>query len=63
MFKEQLTILKYKLELNQIKDHGEAKNNIINIINIDFKFNKTFEKISTKSNKYIEKSFEKALKY
>ena len=62
LFKEQLTILKYKLELNQIKDHGEAKNNIINIINIDFKFNKTFEKISTKSNKYIEKSFEKALK-
>ncbi len=61
LFKRQLTKLKYKLELNQIKDLREAKNNIINIIDIDFKFEEIFEKISTKSNKYIEKSFDKAL--
>ncbi len=61
LFKKQLIKLKYNLELNQIKDLKGAKNNIINIINIDFKFKKIFDKVSTKSNKYIEKSFNIAL--
>ena len=36
-------------------------NHKINLINIDFNFSKTFDKISKKSNKYISKSFKLAL--
>ena len=34
----------------------------INLINVDFKFEKAFDKISDKSNSYINKSFKIALK-
>lgn len=36
--------------------------NTINLINVNFKFNKIFDKISDRSNSYINKSFEIALK-
>ena len=40
----------------------KQKKNIVNIINIDFKYKKIFDKISSKSNKYIENCFNKSLK-
>ena len=42
-------------------NYHEAKKNVINIIDIYFGYKKTFSNISIKSNKYIEKSFEKSL--
>ena len=39
----------------------KQKKNVINIIDIYFGYKKTFSNISIKSNKYIEKSFEKSL--
>jgi len=44
--------------LNQVK---YIDNKMINIINVDFKFKKVFDKISDKSNKYIQESFKIAL--
>ena len=41
---------------------NKLNNKQINLINIDYKFTNCFEKISNKSNKYIKKSFEVALK-
>lgn len=38
----------------------KLKKNMINLLNIDYKFNKPFEKISPKSNIYITKCFERA---
>ena len=58
---DQLSKLKIQLLLNEIKNLNEAKSNIINIINIPFKYKKIFDKISNKSNNYIEKCFAKSL--
>ena len=59
---KQLKKFKYNFPIYDIKNYKEAKKNNVNIINIDFKFNKTFDKISIKSNKYIEACFNKSLK-
>jgi len=59
---KQLKKLNYFFELNEIKDINEAKNNIINIINIQFNFKKVFTNISSKSNSYIKRSFDTSLK-
>ena len=61
LFNDQLKKLKYKLELNEINNLRNAKKNMINFFNISFKYNKAFSKISIKSKKYIESSFDKAL--
>ncbi len=61
LFNDQLKKLKYKLELNEINNLRNAKKNIINFFNISFKYNKAFSKISIKSKKYIESSFDTAL--
>ena len=61
LLKKQLLKLKYNLKLNQITNAEDAKANSINIINIDYKFKKTFSKISSESSKYIEKSFIKSI--
>ena len=58
---KQLQKLNLSTSLNEINDYKEAKKNVINIINIYFKYKKTFSDISIKSNRYIEKSFEKSL--
>ena len=50
--KKKINILDYK-KLNSYK----LKNNSINLININYNTSRAFEKISNKSNKYIEKSF------
>ena len=62
LIEKQLERLKYKYTLNRIENLSESKKNQINIINIDFKFKKTFDKISSKSNKYIKDSFIKFFK-
>ena len=58
--------IKIKFKINEIdKDHFYYKkinNNQINIINVNFAFNKPFGKITTKSNEYIEESIDLALK-
>ena len=48
--------------INELDKLGELDNKKINLINIKYKFNKCFENISSKSNSYIKKSFEIALK-
>ena len=54
--------LRYNFKINQINNLNQAKKKTINLINIDYKFDKTFSKITKSSNKYIENSFNKALK-
>ena len=48
------------IKLNNILD-SNLNNNSINLININFKFNNKFEKISKKSNVFIEESFNTGL--
>ena len=54
--------LKYDFTIHQINSIEKAKKQLINLIDIDYKFKKPFSKISSSSNKYIESSFKKALK-
>ena len=56
----------YNFKINTI-DKSKINFNLldkdkINLINVDFRFNKIFDKISSKSNSYINQSFEIALK-
>ena len=63
---EQMKKLNFNFEINDVDIKKSLnlknKNNIINIININYEFKKCFDKISRKSNAYIEKSFKIALK-
>ena len=63
---EQMKKLNFNFEINDVdikkSFNLKNKNNIINIININYEFKKCFDKISNKSNAYIEKSFKIALK-
>ena len=63
---EQMKKLNSNFEINDVDIKKSLnlknKNNIINIININYGFKKCFDKISRKSNAYIEKSFKIALK-
>ena len=53
----------FKINLMQLNIPFSKKltNSNINLINVDFKFKNAFDKISNKSNHYIDKSFEIAL--
>ncbi len=66
LLQEQMKKLGFYFEINVIdKNFNKFKqlnNKKINLVNIEYKFNKCFEKISTKSNYYIEESFNVALK-
>ena len=66
LFIQQMKKLNFKVKINIINKENFNLNDIkkkkINIINVDFKFKKIFDKISNKSNKYIEECFEIALK-
>ena len=57
--------LKYKLNINLLEFNGQILTKLnkkkINLINVDFNQTKAFNKISLKSRKYIEKSFNIAL--
>ena len=66
ILKKQMKKLKFKKKI-KILDHKNydnivLDNNSINLININFNQKKAFEKISKKSNKFIEESFEVAFK-
>jgi len=58
--------LGFFFEINIINENFKQfdllNNKKINLINIEYKFNNCFEQISSKSNNYISKSFEVALK-
>ena len=66
ILKKQMKRLKFKKKI-KILDHKNydnivLDNNSINLININFNQKKAFEKISKKSNKFIEESFDVAFK-
>jgi len=63
---KQMQKLKYSFKINLINDKffnlNKLNNKNINLINVNFKFNKTFDKISSKSNHYIAQCFNIGLK-
>ena len=65
LLQEQMKKLDFTFEINDIdkklKDFSKLDNNKINLINVDYEFKKCFEKITSKSNKYINETFETAL--
>jgi len=66
LLQEQMTKLGFAFKINDIdskfKNFSKLNNKKINLINVDYDFKKCFEKISSKSNKYINKTFLIALK-
>ena len=64
LFLKQMEKLGYKFKFNLINKDFEnnflMKKDTINIIDVNFKFKKTFDKITKSSNKYIYKCFETA---
>ena len=66
LLQKQMRKLEFNFKINVINrtfaDFNKLNNKQINLININYKFNNCFDKISNKSNKYIKKSFEVALK-
>ena len=64
LFIKQMNKLGYKFKFNLINKNFDdiclKKRNVINILDINFKFKKTFDKISKSSNQYISKCFELA---
>ena len=63
---QQMLKLKFNFNINPIYenkiDFNLLNNHQINLIDVNFEFKKTFDKISSKSNSYINRSFEIALK-
>ena len=66
ILKLQMKKLKFKKQIKIIERLNLKKqkldNKTINLINIDYNQKKAFEKISTKSNSYIQNSFKLAFK-
>ena len=58
----QMKKLKYKIDLNQIREIDKSLKKKVNIINVNYKFKNVFSNISTNSNKYIENCFNISLK-
>jgi 4-hydroxy-L-threonine phosphate dehydrogenase PdxA len=67
LLKEQMRKLDFNFKVNDInkklKSFSKLDNNKINLINVDYKFEKCFDKITSKSNKYIDETFETALNF
>ena len=57
LLQEQMKKLDFYFKINDIdkelKDFSKLTNQKINLINVDYKFKKCFEKITSKSNEYI----------
>jgi len=65
ILEKHIQYFKYNIRFKEIDFKNNIKKiypNIINLINIDYNQNKIFENISKKSNAYIKKSFDIALK-
>ena len=62
---EQLNKINLKLQLHFINSKNKQilklSKKKLNIVDVNYKFNKPFEKPSSKSNKYIEECFDKAI--
>jgi len=67
LLQEQMRKLDFEFKINDIhkdlKDFSKLNNNKINLINVDYNFNKCFDKITSKSNKYIDQTFKTALNF
>ena len=67
LLQEQMKKLGFNFKINTINerlnDFSKLNNNKINLINVDYKFKKCFEKITSKSNKYIDETFKTALNF
>jgi 4-hydroxythreonine-4-phosphate dehydrogenase len=67
LLKQQMKKLNFSFEINNIdkkfKNYSKLNNNKINLIDVDYKFKKCFEKITNKSNKYIDETFKTALDF
>ncbi len=63
---KQMSKLNYNFDINLILENklnfNLLNNKKINLIDVNFKFKKAFDKITSKSNSYINKSFEIALR-
>ena len=66
LLQEQMIKLGFSFKINDIDkkftNFSKLDNSKINLINVDYNFKKCFEKISSKSNEYINKTFMVALK-
>jgi 4-hydroxy-L-threonine phosphate dehydrogenase PdxA len=67
LLQEQMKKLDFNFKINDIgkelKDFSKLTNKKINLINIDYKFKNCFEKITSKSNDYINETFKVALNF
>jgi 4-hydroxythreonine-4-phosphate dehydrogenase len=67
LLQEQMKSLDFKFKINNIdkelKDFSKLDNSKINLINVDYQFKKCFEKITNRSNNYIDKTFKTALDF
>jgi 4-hydroxythreonine-4-phosphate dehydrogenase len=67
LLQKQMKKLGFTFKINTINktlnDFSKLDNSRINLINVDYKFKKCFEKITSKSNKYIDKTFKTALNF
>jgi len=67
LLQEQMRELNFNFKIKDInkgfKDFSRLNNNKINLINVDYKFKKCFEEITSKSNSYINETFEIALNF
>ena len=66
LLKSQMKFLKYSIKINKINSFDLKKLNLnkkhINILNVEYKFKKTFDKISNNSKRYINDCFKVAIK-
>ena len=66
LVQEQMKNLGFTFKINiidkEFKEFYKLDNEKINLINVDYKFKKCFEQITNKSNKYIDETFDIALK-
>ena len=67
LLQKQMKKLDFDFKINDInkklKDFSKLNNNKINLINVDYSFNKCFDKITSRSNKYIDETFKTALNF
>ena len=67
LLQTQMKKLGFNFKINDIdkklKNFSKLNNSKINLINVDYKFSKCFDKITSKSNKYIDETFKTALNF
>jgi 4-hydroxythreonine-4-phosphate dehydrogenase len=67
LLQKHMKKLSFTFKINTINktlnDFSKLDNSRINLINVDYKFKKCFEKITSKSNKYIDETFKIALNF